>query len=56
MNVPSRTLAELSVEDWRKVVDVNLNGTFHLVHHVLPTMREQKVPLRAINALLCALP
>ena len=31
----------LSVEDFHALVDVNLNGTFHFVHAVLPVMRKQ---------------
>jgi NADP-dependent 3-hydroxy acid dehydrogenase YdfG len=42
MNIPKRSLAELSVENWRKLIDVNLNGTYHLIHSVLPVMREQQ--------------
>lgn len=29
------------VELWNKVIDVNLKGTFHVIHSVLPLMREQ---------------
>ena len=29
-------------QDWRTVIDVNLNGTYHLVHAVLPQMRAQQ--------------
>lgn len=39
INVPARSLAECSVADWTKVVSVNLNGTFHMIHAVLPQMR-----------------
>ena len=30
MNIPKRSLAELSIEDWHNVVDTNLHGTFHV--------------------------
>ena len=30
-----------SVEDWKNVINVNLNGTFYLIRTVLPVMREQ---------------
>lgn len=33
---------ELSLDDWHRVIDVNLHGTFHLCRAVLPLMREQK--------------
>jgi NADP-dependent 3-hydroxy acid dehydrogenase YdfG len=40
-NLPRRGLDVLSVEDFHNLVDVNLNGTFHFVHAVLPVMRRQ---------------
>jgi NADP-dependent 3-hydroxy acid dehydrogenase YdfG len=40
-NLPRRGLDVLSVEDFHALVDVNLNGTFHFVHAVLPVMRKQ---------------
>jgi NAD(P)-dependent dehydrogenase (short-subunit alcohol dehydrogenase family) len=40
-NVPRRGLDVLSLEDFRALVDVNLHGTFHCVHAVLPHMRRQ---------------
>src|SRR5690349_2787222 len=38
-NLPRRGMDVLSVGDFRALVDVNLNGTFHFVHAVLPVMR-----------------
>jgi NAD(P)-dependent dehydrogenase (short-subunit alcohol dehydrogenase family) len=35
-----RRFTELSFEDWQKVIDVNLNGTFHCIQAVLPDMIE----------------
>jgi len=29
------------VEKWSKVIDVNLKGTFNVIHEILPIMREQ---------------
>ena len=40
-NVPDRSLAKVSTEDWSRVVDVNLNGVFHATRAVLPGMRAQ---------------
>jgi NAD(P)-dependent dehydrogenase (short-subunit alcohol dehydrogenase family) len=40
-NVARRALAELSVEDYRQVVDINLNGAFYVTHAFLPGMRKQ---------------
>jgi 3-oxoacyl-[acyl-carrier protein] reductase len=33
---------ELTEEDWRKTIDVNLNGVFHTVQAVLPEMMARK--------------
>lgn len=41
-NLPRRGLDVLSVEDFHALVDVNLHGTFHFVHAVLPVMRRQR--------------
>jgi NADP-dependent 3-hydroxy acid dehydrogenase YdfG len=40
-NLPRRGLDVLSVEDFHRLVDVNLHGTFHFVHAALPVMRKQ---------------
>ena len=40
-NIPRRNLDVLSVEDFHALIDVNLNGSFHTVHAVLPVMRRQ---------------
>jgi acetoacetyl-CoA reductase len=36
-----RTLRKLSVEDWDKVIQVDLNSAFYTVHAVLPHMTDQ---------------
>jgi len=36
-----RTLKKLSVEDWNKVIQVDLNSAFYTVHAALPHMMEQ---------------
>src|ERR687893_2031761 len=36
-----RTLQKLSVDDWDKVIQVDLNSAFYMVHAVLPHMTEQ---------------
>ena len=40
-NIAGRSLDKLSVEDWKTVVDVNLNGPFYFCHSILPLMRAQ---------------
>ena len=42
INIPKRALAELSVEDFQKVVDVNLTGAFLVIHAFLPEMRKAR--------------
>ncbi|HAV64175.1 MAG TPA: short-chain dehydrogenase [Verrucomicrobiales bacterium] len=42
-NIPKRKLADLSVEDYEKVMAANLNGSFYCVQAFLPSMREQKL-------------
>jgi NADP-dependent 3-hydroxy acid dehydrogenase YdfG len=41
-NVRDRSLAKLSLEDWDKMINTNLTGSFNLVHVFLPGMRERK--------------
>ncbi len=43
---------ELSHEDWRKVIDINLTGTFNIAKAFIPSMREQKAG-RIINISSC---
>lgn len=42
INVPARGLDVLSVDDFHRVIDVNLSGAFHCVHAFLPAMRKQR--------------
>ena len=39
--VPPKTIDEMSVEDWRMVVDVNLNGMFYCAKAAFAQMRAQ---------------
>jgi NAD(P)-dependent dehydrogenase (short-subunit alcohol dehydrogenase family) len=41
-NVPRRALAVLSPEDYREMIDVNLNGAYYCVQAFLPQMRHYK--------------
>lgn len=41
-NVPHRSLQDLSLDDYRKVIDVNLNGVYFCVQAFLPAMRQSK--------------
>jgi len=40
-NVIKRSLAELSLEDWQRMLDVNATGAFHAMQAVLPGMRQR---------------
>lgn len=41
-NVPKRAWNSISMADFRRVVDVNLNGAFNCISTVLPGMRERR--------------
>lgn len=41
INDSKRHWADIGVENWKQVIDVNLNGPFHCVHAVLPAMRKR---------------
>lgn len=40
-NVPRRDLAQITGEDWARVIEINLTGTFVVTQRVLPSMRER---------------
>ena len=42
INTPNRSWKSQTVEGWRNVVGINLDGSFYTVHAVLPAMRTQK--------------
>jgi NAD(P)-dependent dehydrogenase (short-subunit alcohol dehydrogenase family) len=42
INTPKRNIYNISIEDWRKVIDVNLSGAFYCARRALQTMRKQK--------------
>lgn len=42
VNVAKRTMADLSPEDWDKLMAINATGVYNLMHAVLPQMRERK--------------
>src|ERR1041385_4197345 len=41
-NVPKRSLAVLSLEDYHAMIDTNLHGSYYCVQAFLPQMRERK--------------
>jgi NAD(P)-dependent dehydrogenase (short-subunit alcohol dehydrogenase family) len=41
-NTPNRSLEKLSLDDYRKVIDANLNGAYFCVQAFLPAMRQQR--------------
>ncbi|HEV2295665.1 MAG TPA: SDR family oxidoreductase [Tepidisphaeraceae bacterium] len=41
-NIPNRSLEKLSLDDYRRVIDVNLNGVYFCVHAFLPAMRQNR--------------
>lgn len=42
INVKARSWAEVGVDGWDDVIDIDLNGAFYCCRAVLPMMREQK--------------
>src|ERR1700754_555849 len=42
INVPKRSWAEMELEGWDKLVEINLNGVLYCMRAVLPAMRAQK--------------
>jgi len=42
INVPKRSWAEMELEGWDKLVQINLNGVLYCMHAVLPAMRRQE--------------
>jgi NADP-dependent 3-hydroxy acid dehydrogenase YdfG len=41
-NVPKRSLAELSMEDYRRMLDTNIHGAYYCLQAFLPSMRRQQ--------------
>jgi NADP-dependent 3-hydroxy acid dehydrogenase YdfG len=42
INVPKRSWADMELEGWDKLVEINLNGVLYCMRAVLPAMRAQK--------------
>jgi len=42
LNMAKRHWADMDLESWEKIVQVDLNGAFYVVHATLPIMRAQK--------------
>ncbi|MDB5518812.1 MAG: oxidoreductase [Tardiphaga sp.] len=42
VNVPKRSWADMEIDGWDRVVDINLNGVLYCMRAALPAMRAQK--------------
>lgn len=42
INIQKRTMAEMSPEDWDRVLQINASGAYRCMYEVLPAMRERK--------------
>ena len=42
LNTPNRFWKDQTVQGWREVVGINLDGSYYTIHAVLPTMRARK--------------
>jgi NADP-dependent 3-hydroxy acid dehydrogenase YdfG len=40
-NMPRRLFADMTAEDWRTIIDINLHGAYHVTRAALPQMRSQ---------------
>lgn len=40
--VSGKKFADMPAEDWERILDVNLNGSFHLIQAVVPHMRSRQ--------------
>ena len=41
INVPNRAMADMSPEDWDRVLGINASGAYYCLHAVLPGMRKR---------------
>ncbi len=39
---PAATIDQLTAAEWQKLIDFNLNGTFHFCHEVVPMMKRAR--------------
>lgn len=42
INIQKRTIAEMSPEDWDRVLQINASGAYRCMHQVLPAMRARR--------------
>ena len=42
INIQKRTMAEMSPEDWDRVLQINASGAYRCMYEVLPAMRQRK--------------
>jgi NAD(P)-dependent dehydrogenase (short-subunit alcohol dehydrogenase family) len=49
-DIPMRFVHDVAPSEWRKVVDADVHGFYHLVHATLPRLRESKGSLVAITS------
>jgi NADP-dependent 3-hydroxy acid dehydrogenase YdfG len=42
INIQKRTMADMSPEDWDRVLSINATGAYRCMHEVLPAMRARK--------------
>jgi NADP-dependent 3-hydroxy acid dehydrogenase YdfG len=41
INIAQRSLRSLDPAEWDRVININLNGSFNVIHQVLPSMRDR---------------
>ena len=50
IGLPAKLLADTSETEWQRVMAVNLDGVYHCVHAVLPSMRQRRAGAIVITA------
>jgi len=42
MNIRNRSMAEMTPDDWDRLIGINATGAYHCMYHVLPGMRARR--------------
>ncbi|WP_245908756.1 SDR family oxidoreductase [Mycobacterium neglectum] len=56
INIPRRRVAELTIDAWRELVEINLNGVFYCLHAFLDQLRANEGDLVVISSVAAAWP
>ena len=45
INIPNRSMKEMAPDDWDKMININLTGSYNCIYTILPRMREARAGL-----------